>query len=144
MSKPFLSDIILELHVPDFEKVKVFYGKLGFEVVWERKPDGFKGYLVIKKGNSVLCFWAGNDEVYNHPYFKEWPKDTKRGYGVELVIFVEDVEKYYEEVKKFAKVVEELELKPWGDTDFRIEDPFGYYLRFSSPYDTLLPDKAVK
>jgi len=139
-----LSDIILELHVPDFEKVKEFYGKLGFKTVWERKPDGFKGYLVIKKGNSVLCFWAGNEVVYSHPYFKEWSKDTKRGYGVEIVIFVEDIEKYYEEVKKFAKVVEELELKPWGDIDFRIEDPFGYYLRFSSPYDTLLPDKAVK
>ena len=144
MSKPALSDIILELHVPDFEKVKEFYKKLGFEVVWEREPEGFKGYLVMKRGNSILCFCAGNNEVYNHPYFKEWSKDTKRGFGVEVVIFVEDIEKYYEEVKKFAKVVEELELKPWGDKDFRVEDPFGYYLRFSSPYNTLYAEKAVK
>ncbi len=144
MSKPALSDIILELHVPDFEKVKDFYGKLGFQVVWEREPEGFKGYLVMKRGKSILCFWAGNEEVYNHPYFKEWSKDTKRGFEVEIVIFVEEIKKYYEEVKKFAKVVEELELKPWGDKDFRIEDPFGYYLRFSSPYNTLFAEKAVK
>ena len=144
MSKPALSDIILELHVPDFGKVKNFYGKLGFKVLWERNPEGFKGYLVMKRRNSILCFWAGNKEVYNHSYFNKWPKETKRGYGVEVVIFVEDKEKYYEEVKKFTKVVEKLELKPWGDKDFRVEDPFGYYLRFSSPYNTLLSEKAVK
>lgn len=144
MSKPALNDVVIELHVPDFEKVKDFYGKLGFEIVWEREPEGFKGYLVMKRENSILCFWAGNDEIYNHPYFKQFPKDTKRGYGVEIVIFVEDIEKFYEEVSKFAKVVEKLTLQPWGDEDFRVEDPFGYYLRFSSPYNTLHGDKAVK
>jgi len=144
MSKPASSDIILELHVPDFGKVKDFYGKLGFEIVWERKPEGFKGYLVMKKQESVLCFWGGNEEVYNHPYFKQFSKDTKRGCGVEIIIFVEDIEKYYKEVSKFAKIVEELKFQPWGDKDFRVEDPFGYYLRFSNPYNTLYAEKAVK
>lgn len=144
MSTPAKSETIIELHVPDFGKVKDFYGKLGFEVVWERKPEGFKGYLVMKMDDSILCFWAGNDDVYNHPYFKNFPKDTKRGYGIEIVVFVDDVESYYEKVKKFANVVEELRTQPWGDKDFRIEDPFGFYIRFSSPHNTLLPDKAVK
>ena len=144
MTKPALTDVILELHVPDFERVKDFYGKLGFKIVWERAPEGFKGYLVMKKGESVLCFWAGNNEVYNHPYFKQFSKDTKRGYGAEIVIFVEDIEKFYGKVSKFAKVVEKLTLQPWGDKDFRVEDPFGYYLRFSSPYNTLYAEKAIK
>ena len=144
MNKPALSDIILELHVPDFGVVKDFYGKLGFEIVWEREPEGFEGYLVMKRGNSILCFWAGNNEVYNHPYFKQFSKDTKRGYGAEIVIFVEDIEKFYGKVSKFAKVVEKLTLQPWGDKDFRVEDPFGYYLRFSSPYNTLYAEKAIK
>ncbi|MDP1710061.1 MAG: hypothetical protein Q8L28_00370, partial [bacterium] len=87
---------------------------------------------------------AGNEEIYNHPYFKQFPKDTKRGYGVEIVIFVEDIEEYYKKVKEFANVVEEFKMQPWGDMDFRVEDPFGYYLRFSSPYNTLLSEKAVK
>jgi len=144
MSKPALNDVILELHVTDFGKVKEFYGKLDFEVVWEREPEGFKGYLVMRRGDSILCFWAGNEEVYNHPYFKAFPKDTKRGYGVEVVIFIEDIDKFYEKVNKFANIVEKLTLQPWGDKDFRVEDPFGYYLRFSSQYNTLLADKAVK
>lgn len=144
MSRPALNNVILELHVPDFEKVKDFYGKLGFEIIWEREPEGFKGYLVMKMGKNILCFWAGNEEVYSHPYFKEFSRDTKRGYGVEIIIFVQDIEKYYEKVSKFAKVVEELTLQSWGDKDFRIEDPFGYYLRFSSPYNALHADKAIK
>lgn len=144
MSVPAKSETILELHVPNFEKAKDFYGKLGFKEVWERKPEDFKGYLVMKMGNSILCFWAGNDEVYNHPYFKNFPKDTHRGYAVEIVIFVDNIDSYYEKIKKFANIVEDLKVQPWGDKDFRIEDPFGFYIRFSSPYNTLLPDKAVK
>jgi len=142
MGKPALSDVILELHVPNFEEVKDFYGRLGFKAVWEQEPDGFKGYLVMKRRNAILCFWGGNDEIYNHPYFKKFPKNMKRGYAVETVIFVENIETYYEKVKRFAKVVEELTLQPWGNKDFRIEDPFGFYLRISEPYNTLYAEKG--
>jgi lactoylglutathione lyase len=144
MSTPVKTDVILELHVPNFEIVKDFYGKLGFEVVWEREPEEMKGYIVMKMGDSILCFFAGNSEVYNQPYFKNFPRDTKRGYGVEIVIFVKNIESYHEKVKKFANVVDEPTTQPWGDKDFRIVDPFGYYLRFSSPYNTLLAEKAIK
>lgn len=68
--KPAQNNVLLELHVPDFEKVKKYYEKLGFEVIWERKPEGFKGYLILKMGDNILCFWAGNKHVYKHPYFK--------------------------------------------------------------------------
>ena len=141
---PAQNHLLLELHVPDFEKVKEFYGKLGFEVVWERKPEGFKGYLVIKRGDNILCFWGGNENILEHEYFSQFPNDSKRGYGVELVIMVEDVDSYYEEVKQFAKVVEELKLKPWGLRDFRIEDPFGFYLRITNHHNILDNRNAVK
>lgn len=44
----------LELHVPDFEKVKEFYELLGFWVVWERKPDDFKGYLILMNETQTI------------------------------------------------------------------------------------------
>ncbi len=138
------NNILLELHVPDFGKVKEFYGKLGFEVVWERRPEEKKGYLVLKKGSNILCFWPGNEYVYKQEYFSKFPNDTKRGYGVEIVIMVDDIEDSYKQIKDFAKVVEELKTKPWGLKDFRIEDPFGYYLRFSEPYDILDKKNAVE
>lgn len=135
---------LLEIHVPDFEKVKDFYRKLGFEVVWERKPAGFKGYLIMKKEENILCFWAGNEHVYEQNYFKQFPQNTPRGYGIEIVLMVEDIRKFYEETKKSFSIFEDLQLRPWGLEDFRIVDPFGYYLRFTSYHDILDPKNAVK
>ena len=141
--KPANNSIQIELHVPDFEKVKDFYGKLGFEVVWEREPEGLKGYLVMKMADNILCFWGGNDEVYNHPYLKKYPRDTKRGYAVEIVIMIKNIEDYYAKVKDLANVVEDLQMWPWGLKDFRVEDPFGFYIRFTESYNILNDDNAV-
>lgn len=142
--KPAQNSTLIELHVPDFEKAKKFYGKLGFRVIWENKPKRFDGYLVMKRGSNIICFWAGNNFAWKHPYFKRFPKETKRGYAAELVIMVEDVKKFYEKAKEFCNVVEELRVQPWGLADFRIEDPFGFYVRFSEPHDILDPSNAVK
>ena len=141
--QPAQNDILIELHVPDFEKVKEFYGKLGFEEVWERKPEAKKGYLVMKRGNSILCFWPGTKQVWEQDYFKSFPKTTKRGYAVEIVIMTDNIERLYKEVKTFAKVVEELKTQPWDLKDFRIEDPFGFYLRFTEAHNILDFDNAV-
>ena len=132
-----LNEIYLELHVPDFEVTKEFSGKLGFSVVWEHKPDQKKGYLVIRRKDSILCFWPGNEKVYEQNYFRQFPRNTVRGYGVEIVIPIEDIEIFYKQVKNFANVADTLEIQPWGLKDFRIIDPFGYYLRFTEPHDVL-------
>jgi lactoylglutathione lyase len=130
-----MNGIYLELHVPDFAPAKEFYQKLGFSIVWERKPDGHKGYVVMKHDGSILCFWAGNEEVYTQSYFKQFPNDTPRGYGVEIVYTVPNIEEYFEKVKTFATVSQSLEVRPWGLRDFRIIDPFGYYIRVSEEHD---------
>jgi lactoylglutathione lyase len=137
------NSIQIELHVEDFEAIKAFYSKLGFEVIWERQPEEFKGYMVLKLNDNIVCFWAGNKFVYDQPYFKRFPKDTPRGYGVELVIVVADIESYYNLHKDHANVVEPLVMQPWGLLDFRAIDPAGYYLRFTSPHDILDPANAV-
>lgn len=130
------SDILVELHVPDFKKVKDFYGSIGYEVVWERKPDLNKGYLVLINGKSILNFYCGNNEVYNHDYFKRFPKDTPRGYGVELVIPVDDIVATYELFKKRCpdSIVNELSHEH-SHKDFRAKDPYDYYLRFVERYN---------
>lgn len=128
-----LSDIILELHVPDFDIVKNFYGKLGFKKVWEYPPKNQTGYLVMRRDNSILAFFCGNDEVYNHSFFKRFPKITPRGYGVEICLYISDqpIDQYYQQALKEIggdKIITPLELKPWGSKDFRIIDPFGFYI----------------
>lgn len=117
----------LELHVPDFGPIKDYYGKLGFEIVWERPAEEDKGYLVMERDSTIICFWPGTEAIYDQTYFKRFPKDTPRGYGVELVIMVDDVESFYAKVK-----------------DFRCADPFGYYLRFTSKHNILDNSNAIE
>ncbi len=130
------NDIQLELHVPNFDKVIEFYQKLGFVEVWSRRKGDGGDYLVMRRQHTVINFWPGNNTVWEQPYFKNFPHDTKRGYGVEIVIPVDDISTFYSSVKDFAKIVEPLQLQPWGVQDFRVEDPFGYYLRITEPHDS--------
>jgi len=128
---------LIELHVPDFKLVKEYYKKLEFEVIRETEPEEKKGYLVLRMQKNILCFWAGNESVYEHSYFGKFPRDTQRGYAVEIVLMVDDVEAYYERVKNGAHVVKPLGMQAWGLKDFRVLDPFGYYLRFTSLHNVL-------
>ena len=54
---------------------------------------------------------------------------------MEIIIPVDQVERFYKSVKKFAKIVQPLQLKKWGRRDFRIVDPFGFYLRITERYE---------
>ncbi len=75
MNQPANNNLQLELHVPDFDQVKSYYGALGFKVVWERVPEEAKGYLVIERDGTVLCFWGGNEAIAEQPYFKRFPHE---------------------------------------------------------------------
>ena len=105
MQTPQQNNILLELHVPDFRPIKDYYEKLGFTAKWVRKPEGFKGYMILAMGQNILCFWAGNEHVYEQEYFSQFPKTSPRGYGVEIVIMVDDIKAYYDQIKDFANVV---------------------------------------
>jgi uncharacterized glyoxalase superfamily protein PhnB len=140
MNKVALSDTIIELSVPDFSVAKEFYIKLGFKVIWEEPPKGMNGYMVMKYKNSILCFFCGNDEVYKHPYFQKFPRNTIRGYGVEISIPIKNIDVYYQNIKgkiPEKNIFQSLKLQPWGKKDFRVVDPFGYFLRFNEPWNVL-------
>ena len=124
------TDVYIELHVPDFKTTIEFYGRLGFKQLW-RTED----YLVMKRKKSILNFYGGSEKIYSHSYFGRFKKTTKRGYGVEIIIPVDNVEGFYRKAKRFAKIVRPLMVKKWGRRDFRIVDPFGFYLRITERYD---------
>lgn len=135
----FPNAAMIELHVPDFGVVKDFYGMLGFETLWETSPEGHHGYLVMRWEDNVLCFWCGNDQVATHPYFRDFPTGTKPGYGVEVVLLTRDLDAAYDIVKNSDALVEPLKEKPWGLKDFRIKDPYGFYLRITSLHHIQMP-----
>jgi lactoylglutathione lyase len=131
----FATTTSIELHVSDLETVKEFYTKLHFSIIREEPLNNGLGYLVMGLEKNVLCFWGGSAAVYDHRYFSQYARNTQRGYGVEVVLQVRDIARYYESILPVISPVQELQERPWGATDFRVVDPFGYYLRISSVHD---------
>lgn len=124
--------IFVELHVPDLTLAKRFYRRFGFETVREEPVRGGNGYLVLRRERSVLCFWGGA-AVDRHAYFGRF-RGSKRGHAVEIVVPVDDIDRAYRTARAARCVVEPLAARPWGPRDFRVEDPFGFYVRFTEPY----------
>jgi predicted enzyme related to lactoylglutathione lyase len=145
MPTPILNNLIIELHVPDLNAAKDFYSRLGFEVRMDDAPNAEKpGYLtMIRKdiiGNTMLNFYGGDERVYDQSFFKQFPKDTKKGYAVSITIPVGDIDVVYKTSQESLSenIVRELRViegsgKRWKD--FRMVDPFGFYLRFTELLD---------
>ena len=139
------NNLVIELHVPDFGKAREFYGALGFLPAFDYPPDEKeRGYLVLKRkselGDTLINFFCGDERVYEQSFFKQFPKDTVRGYAVEITIPVKDVRAEYEKAKRALPAFIVRELKESNDNqmrwlDFRMVDPFGYYLRLTELLD---------
>lgn len=122
----------VELHVPDMSRAREYYTALGGSVVRDEPDDGHGAYLVVEIEDNVIAFWGGSaSRIGSHSYFSSWPPGTKRGYGVEVVLLVRDVDSMYERATRIGRIVAPLGAHPWGARDFRVEDPFGVYLRVS-------------
>lgn len=146
---PIRNNLVLELHVPDFEPVREFYGMFGFEEQSYDPTDSDPtdgttklGYLVLRRpdilGDTMLNFYGGNESVSNHSHFRDFPADTPRGYAVEITVPVSDVKGLWERV--ISQLVEQtiaqpLTMKRWGKQDFRVIDPHGFYVRFTEMVD---------
>ncbi|MDP2641600.1 MAG: hypothetical protein Q8P39_03705 [Candidatus Yanofskybacteria bacterium] len=143
--KSIQNNLIVELHVPDLDVARAFYSKLGFEITMDDKPNEKNpGYLTMTRkdalGNTMLNFYGGDERVYNQSFFKQFPKETKRGYGIEVTVPIGSIEEFYNLVSANLKehIVRELkDLEDHGKRwkDFRMVDPFGFYLRFTELID---------
>lgn len=126
----------VEIHVPDMSRAREYYTALGGSVVRDEPDDGHGAYLVVGIEDDVIAFWGGSAaRIGAHSYFKSWPPGTKLGYGVEVVLLVRDIDTMFERATRLGRVVSPLAERPWGVRDFRLEDPFGVYLRISEPLD---------
>lgn len=142
---PIRNNLVLELHVPDFEPVRTFYGIFGFEEqMYDPTSGGGSdlGYLVLRRqdpiGDSMINFYGDKPEVAQHARFKDFPADTPRGYAAEITIPVSDVRGLWEATNERLPeeiISQPLTTKRWGKQDFRVVDPFGFYVRFTEIVD---------
>lgn len=145
MKNPINNNLIVELHIPNFEIAKSFYSKLGFRIgIEDISNENLPGYMTMIRedelGRTMLNFYGGDDRVYNQSFFKQFSKDTTRGYEIEITITTNNIDQFYLHVQTNLKesIVRELkELEDRGKTwkDFRMVDPFGFYLRFTELID---------
>jgi hypothetical protein len=145
MRTPISNNLIIELHVPDLNEAKDFYSKLGFVVKLDDKiTESELGYVMMDRndelGKTMINFYGGDERVYNQSFFKQFSKNTVRGYAAELTIPTANIVELYNQVLLTVKesIVRELQEKKdhqhvWRD--FRLVDPFGFYLRFTELLD---------
>ncbi len=115
----------VELYTTDLAKAEEFYGGvLGFEII-EDNRSGKVPYLGFARGQArigVARSWKPLDNVDHTPPL-----------APELVLCVEDLEA---EVERFRTahwpLFEEIKVRPWGATDFRVKDPDGHLLRITT------------
>lgn len=120
----------LELFVNDLDRSSAFYVEaLGFTV--ERREDG---YRQLRAGSVVLGL-APVARLPPHDDGGGFAQDQlahRRGAGVEIVLEVPDLEAAWQQARAAgAAVVEPVRDRPWGQPDFRVLDPDGYYWRLA-------------
>ena len=91
-------------------------------------------------GKTMLNFYGGDERGYSQSYFKQFPKETKRGYAIEITIPTDDINSLHDIASATLKdnIVREIEeLKDHDHVwkDFRMVDPFGFYIRFTQLID---------
>lgn len=125
------NSLIPELSVTDINKSKDFYISIGFKIMYERIEDKF--CFLELEGNQIMI--QEENDTWNvgemsYPF----------GRGINISMNVSDVKKMYQYViNNKIKIFKELEVhhyrvddKVYDDTEFLIQDPDGYLLRFNN------------
>lgn len=146
----------VELHVADVERSLTFYTALGF-VVTRRWEDWIR---LERDGAALVLFGDAYVRSRDH-YFTPFIDRAPRGVGVEIVIEVEDIEAARAAAdvaltaiaggdaasigggadvvgggtqgKAAARLVKDITERDWKARDFRLADPDGFFLRFTTP-----------
>ena len=121
--------IRLELFTSNIAKTVRFYQDiLGFKPL----NSASSNYQPIQNGKVTLGIGLFEYLGDNH-YFNSYQFDIKFGFGVEIVLEVDDIHLIYNKVKRANVEIEsELMERPWGLKDFRLIDPNGYYVRVTT------------
>jgi len=122
-----------ELFVDDVERSLAFYATaLGLQ---PSPGDDPQGYVPVSAGPVRIGLQRRSALPAEH-HFRPAHFSGPRGVGVEIVIEVENVHAAFDQARDAAVAhggqVEPLAAQPWGQTDFRLIDPDGYYIRVTS------------
>ena len=124
--------MIPELSVFDIEQTKTFYNDLGFKIEYERPEEKF-----------VFMSFQDSQFMFEQIHDNGWNIDEliyPLGRGINFSIAVDDIEGLYKLVKTLnLEIYRELNRSIYQvngteetQTEFLIQDPNGYLLRFTN------------
>ena len=128
----YFNKMIPELSVFDIEQTKRFYNDLGFKIEYERPEEKF-----------VFMSFQDSQFMFEQIHDNGWNIDEliyPLGRGINFSIAVDDIEGLYKLVKTLnLEIYRELNRSIYQvngteetQTEFLIQDPNGYLLRFTN------------
>jgi inorganic pyrophosphatase len=130
-SEVIFNSLIPELSVSNIEASKKFYENIGFKIIYERPENKF---CFMQLENNQIMLEESNENwnvgKLEYPY----------GNGINISMSIKDIEKKYNELKNInIKFFLDLEIheyrvdnKIFKDSEFLLQDPDGYLLRFNN------------
>ncbi|MFD3697939.1 VOC family protein [Streptomyces sp. NPDC058646] len=115
------------LSVADTAASITFYKQLGFDVDSSTARPGDDIHMLLHQGDFCAMIYSNED-------LKRWLpvlKDQPIGFAGMFYLAVEDLDGFYERVRKDAQVVKELTEDHNGQREFYIRDPDGYVIGFN-------------
>ncbi|MBX2817818.1 MAG: VOC family protein [Saprospiraceae bacterium] len=106
------------LPVSDMERTLKFYRDvLEFDTIWRWDQP-----TTIANAGRPDCKML----------FKLSKEEHLRTQGLEIMVFLHGVKPFWDSIKdKDLLIIDEIETKPWGLTEFCVKDINGYLLRFA-------------
>jgi lactoylglutathione lyase len=123
----------VEFFVSDVERSIAFYERLGLRVLrrWE-------DWVRLGLGDSFITLQGDAHAVKGPHYFTPDIGHSPRGTGVEIVFEVDDVDAVYARAQAGGlNVVKPIQDREWKARDFRVADPDGYFVRFTTPLPSM-------
>ena len=90
------------------------------------------GYAEMHSDLAELLLIHPDELPKGHPFHGKLV-GSGQGLGVEIGLVVADLDKTYAAALKHKdwRIASGIALRPWGERDFRVLSPDGYYVRFT-------------
>lgn len=119
------AQLMAMIYVDSVEQAREYYvDKLGFtHMMGMLGKDGQMDFCTVTLGGARIMLMRAVEGLTGTNL-------TSQKRPVELYLEVENVDGYFEQVKKNVKATTPLTDQWWGDRTFTIQDPFGYQVWF--------------